>query len=122
MFDALGRTTPTETQFVKEARRVCAEAMARMDEQFATEIADLLDRHSSTRPFNLLMAGFEALELLNIGLALTNVSGQVLLANRIAEQLLASRDGIELTSHGVLRTLRDSQPSLGKSVQYKKQI
>jgi DNA-binding CsgD family transcriptional regulator len=100
-----------------ENPRVCAEAIARMDEQFAREITDLLDRHSSNRPFHLLMAGFEALELLNIGLALTNLSGQVLLANRIAEKLLASRDGIALTSHGVLRTLRDSQPSLPELIQ-----
>jgi DNA-binding CsgD family transcriptional regulator len=95
-----------------EDPRACAEAIGRMDQEFAMEITDLLDRHSSNRPFHLLMAGFEALELLNIGLALTNLSGQVLLANRIAEQLLAGRDGIALTTHGVLRTLRDSQPSL----------
>ena len=95
-----------------EDPRVCADAIARMDEQFALEIANLLDRDSGNRSFHLLVAGFEALELLNIGLALTNVSGEVLLANRTAEQLLTCRDGIELTGHNVLRTLRDCQPSL----------
>src|SRR4029077_5742881 len=55
------------------------------------------------RPVQLLMAGFEALDLLNIGLVVTNASGQLLLANQTAEQILDARDGLSLTSAGVLR-------------------
>jgi DNA-binding CsgD family transcriptional regulator len=55
------------------------------------------------RPVQLLMAGFEALDLLNIGLVVTNASGQLLLANQTAEQILEARDGLSVTSAGVLR-------------------
>src|ERR1700693_5320598 len=55
------------------------------------------------RPVQLLMAGFEALDLLNIGLVVTNVSCQLLLANETAEQILDARDGLSVTASGVLR-------------------
>ena len=55
------------------------------------------------RPVQLLMAGFEALDLLNIGLVVTNVSGQLLLANQTAEQILDARDGLSVSAAGVLR-------------------
>lgn len=55
------------------------------------------------RPLQLLMAGFEALDLLNIGLVVTNASGRQLLANRTAQQVLDTRDGLTLNSAGVLR-------------------
>lgn len=58
---------------------------------------------SGDRPHQLLMAGFEALDLVNVGVAVVNVYGQLLLANRNAEQVLESRDGISLTARGVLR-------------------
>jgi len=58
---------------------------------------------SNERPFQLLMAGFEALDLLNIGLVVSNASGQMLLANGTAEQILDSRDGLALSGRGILR-------------------
>jgi DNA-binding CsgD family transcriptional regulator len=74
---------------------------------------DSVPRHEpsefrSEQPFHLLMAGFEALELLNIGLLLTTASGQLLMANRVAQQILADRDGLELTEQGHLLVLTDS--------------
>lgn len=56
----------------------------------------------------LMMAGFEALDLLNVGLIVTTASGIVLMANRTAEQILEARDGLELTPAGQLRTVPDS--------------
>ena len=61
---------------------------------------------------HLLMAGFEALDLVNIGLLVTNASGQLLLANHSAEQILETRDGIELTPRETIRTSLKSTPAL----------
>jgi DNA-binding CsgD family transcriptional regulator len=63
------------------------------------------------------MAGFEALELLHVGLAVTNASAQVLMANRTAEQILAARDGLELTARGTVRTVRESDPGLQEVIE-----
>jgi len=54
---------------------------------------------------NVLTAGFEALDLLNIGLVITNASGQVLHVNQLAEQILKTRDGLSLTPGGELATV-----------------
>ena len=64
------------------------------------------------RPLHLLMAGFEALDLVNVGLLVTNVGGQLLLANHTAEQILETRDGLEITSGETLRTSLKSSPAL----------
>lgn len=58
---------------------------------------------TSSPPVQLLMVGFEALDLLNIGLVVSSDSGQLLLANRSAEQILEARDGLEVTGRGMLR-------------------
>jgi DNA-binding CsgD family transcriptional regulator len=49
------------------------------------------------------MAGFEALDLVNIGVVVTEASGCVLLANETAEQVLDASEGITVSSRGVLR-------------------
>lgn len=67
---------------------------------------------SNHRPFHLLMAGFEALDLVNVGLLVTSEAGQLLLANRTAERILKARDGLELTAAGAVRTSLKSIPSL----------
>ena len=51
---------------------------------------------------NLLMTGFDALDLLNIGFIVTDAGGRLLLANGIAEKILQAHDGLELTSDDVL--------------------
>lgn len=57
-------------------------------------------------------AAFQVLDLLGIGLVVTNACGQRLVANRTAEELLHARDGIELDSNGVLVAVHDCSPSL----------
>ena len=52
---------------------------------------------------DILMASFEALDLINIGLIVTGAADQLLLANATAEQILKARDGLELTRSGELR-------------------
>jgi DNA-binding CsgD family transcriptional regulator len=64
------------------------------------------------RPYHLLIAGLEALDLVNVGLVVTSASGQLLLANRTAEQILKLRDGIELGPTGAVRTSLKCTPSL----------
>ena len=67
---------------------------------------------SERRPYHLLIAGFEALDLVNVGLVVTSASGQLLLANRTAEEILKLRDGIELGPTGLVRTSLKCTPSL----------
>lgn len=52
---------------------------------------------------DILMASFEALDLINLGLIVTSATDQLLLANATAEQMLKARDGLELTRSGELR-------------------
>ena len=67
---------------------------------------------SERRPFHLLIAGFEALDLVNVGLVVTSAAGQLLLANRTAEEILKLHDGIELGPTGLVRTSLKCTPSL----------
>ena len=67
---------------------------------------------------HILAAGLEALEMLNIGVAVTNSLRRVLFANQTAEQILLSRDGLELTDQGVLQPVSKwSNPSLARVMQ-----
>lgn len=86
----------------------------------AAEARDTVQRaegSSAQRPLGLLAAGLEALDLVNIGLLVANAGGQVLLANRTAEQVLESRDGLELSLQGELRTSKRCSPSLSLLMQ-----
>lgn len=60
----------------------------------------------------LLTAGFEALDLLNIGVVVCGSFGELLVANDTAEKILRARDGLELDSHGVLCANYQSNGSL----------
>lgn len=51
---------------------------------------------------HLLVAGFEALDLLKIGLIVCGADGEVLAANDTAEVILRARDGMERDAEGVL--------------------
>ena len=66
---------------------------------------------------DLLAAGFEALDLLGIGLVVCGASGQMLVANQTAEKILKTRDGLEVDSDGLLCTTQESNPSLSELVQ-----
>jgi DNA-binding CsgD family transcriptional regulator len=89
----------------------CLEALSTTEKNYAGEIANLLDE-SEQGPLRLLMASFEALELLNLGVAIISGSGQLLLANQVAERILHRRDGLEVTPLGALGTVRRSTPGL----------
>lgn len=65
-----------------------------------------------------LVAGWEALDLLNIGVIVTDGCRQLLFANHTAEQLLLARDGLQVSREGVLVSLsQGSNPSLKELVQ-----
>jgi len=69
-----------------------------------------LDDGSTVR--DLLSAGLEALDLLNIGLIVCSASAELLVANQTAEQILQAHDGLELDSEGALSTTHDENTSL----------
>src|ERR1700740_1188648 len=57
----------------------CVRAVAKAEAEYATEVTNLFD-HPKSRFLPLFMAGFEALDLLNIGLVVTSASGSLLMA------------------------------------------
>lgn len=94
----------------------CARALAKAKSDYAREITSLID-HAKSGSLPLLMAGFEALDLLNIGLVVTSAGGSLLMANGAAEQILVSRDGLELTDSGVFGLMKGCGNSLGATLQ-----
>ena len=85
------------------------------------------DRERSSRPgppsglgslptSPLLAAGFEALDLLKIGVVVCDASAKVLTANSVAESILSDSDGLELTSDGALSATLVSNGSLRESI------
>jgi DNA-binding CsgD family transcriptional regulator len=81
----------------------CVEALAKLEGKYTEEITNLLASSSG-----LLKAILEAFDLLNVGVAVSNLAGQLLLANRAADEIIAARDGLELTSRGELCVARGS--------------
>ncbi len=70
------------------------------------------------RPADVGVAGLEALDLLNLGVAVTDSSRKLLLTNRTAKQMLATRDGLEVSPQGVLTSLKGCcSPSLAAMIQ-----
>jgi len=68
---------------------------------------------------SILAAGLEALEMLDIGVAVTDSSRRVLSANQTAEQILLSRDGLEVTDQGIFQPVTKlSNPSLARIMQH----
>ena len=59
----------------------------------------------------MLTGGLEALDSIDIGLGVINSVGRLLFANRTAEQIIATRDGLEIRQ-GVLRSLTRCDPPL----------
>lgn len=64
------------------------------------------DERSNCRASATLAAGLEALDLLDMGVGVTNGLGRLLFANQVAKRILATRDGIEVTAQGALDTLK----------------
>jgi DNA-binding CsgD family transcriptional regulator len=101
----------------RQASAEAARTVTKRGDEVIPETQHWLD-HSHGRPHELVAAGLEALDALNLGVAVTNGSRQLLLANRTAEQILATNDGLEVTSHGVLGTLKRScNPPLSAAIQ-----
>lgn len=94
----------------------CVRALAKAESEYAREVTNLVD-HAKSRSLPLLMAGIEALDLLNIGLVVTSASGSILMANGAAEQILVSRDGLELTDSGVFGVMKGCGNSLSVTLQ-----
>ena len=95
----------------------CSKTLLGRGYKVSTKTNNWLDR-SHGRPSDLVAAGLEALDSLNLGVAVTNGSRQLLLTNRTAEQILATRDGVEATTAGGLATLkRCCSPSLSAVIQ-----
>lgn len=83
----------------------------------------LTTRKGTEEAPNILAAGLEALDLLNIGVVVTNGFRQLLFANQTAEQILLARDGLEVTAQGVLTaTNRSSGSSFSESMQQAAQV
>jgi DNA-binding CsgD family transcriptional regulator len=78
---------------------------------------DFFQESSETTVHELLGSSLAALDMLNIGLTICNISGQLLIANKTAEEILSSRDGLELDSDNVLCTTRECNPSLRQLMQ-----
>lgn len=90
----------------------CARARAKAEAVPSREIKQLVDP-ADRQSLPLLMAGFDALDLLNIGLIVTTATGHLLLANQIAERILETHDGLELTPTGILDGMEDCCPEFG---------
>jgi len=61
---------------------------------------------------DLLSAGLEALDLLNIGLMVCSESGELLVANQTADQTLRARDSLQLDSDGIVSAVHEETESL----------
>jgi DNA-binding CsgD family transcriptional regulator len=70
--------------------------------------------HGDSAVSQLMTAGFEALDLLNIGLVVCGAAGQLLVANETAQEVLRSRDGLELNPEGILSAALENGRSLGE--------
>ena len=89
-------------------------ATARISTTPALNQTALMNQQTSS----ILAAGLEALEMLDIGVAVTDSSRRILFANETAEQILLSRDGLEVSDQGIFQsTSKLSNPSLGRIMQ-----
>jgi DNA-binding CsgD family transcriptional regulator len=67
---------------------------------------------------DLLTAGFGALDLLNIGVVVCGSSGELLVANDTAQEILRARDGLELDAQGVLCATLQNGASLAGVIEH----
>ena len=89
-----------------------AEDASSPDEDRVAQSVPLPSLEDGNTVRDLLSAGLEALDLLNIGLIVCNASAELLVANQIAQQILQMRDGLELDADGTLSTTHDDRASL----------
>lgn len=64
------------------------------------------ERQSCSR--DLIRAGMEALDSVDVGVVVTDETGRLMLANHLAAQILEARDGIEVTPSGAVAIATES--------------
>jgi DNA-binding CsgD family transcriptional regulator len=102
------------SQKIDVSKSGTSESASQQESLGAGEVA--MPGDSGSAVGDLLTAGFEALDLLNIGLVVCGASGELLVANQAAQEILGTRDGLELDAEGVLSATEDSDGSLGETV------
>jgi DNA-binding CsgD family transcriptional regulator len=80
----------------------CVRTIVAMERECTREFVHAWDSRSARSSRGLWLLGLEALDVLSIGLVVCAGSGQLLLANRTAEGILKTRDGLALDSDGAL--------------------
>lgn len=100
----------------KEAGQ-CITALVAMEKQLTRETVAARGSESMSRTARVLEAGFDALSFLHIGLVLCARDGRVIGANEIAEEILSTRDGLEVSREGMLRASQEGERSLEQLVQ-----
>jgi DNA-binding CsgD family transcriptional regulator len=94
--------------------RKCLDALAALEKVSTRETVEGLANQSRSQA-RILEAGFDALSLLHIGLVLCS-TGKVVGVNPVAEGILASRDGLEMTPDGILRTTQEGKQPLTQTM------
>jgi DNA-binding CsgD family transcriptional regulator len=82
------------------------------DELRGAQTLPLPSLNGSSIARDLLSAGLEALDLLNIGLIVCSASAELLVANQTADHILQARDGLELGSDGIVSAIHEGTESL----------
>lgn len=80
------------------------------------ETVAALTRELPSQRIRILTAGLNALSQLHIGLVLCRASGTVIAFNRVAEDILAVRDGLELSPEGILCATEGADPPIAEVV------
>lgn len=94
-------------------KKLLAALQGRDDQSFSGSFSSAL---LGTTINDLLVASFEALDLLNIGLVVCDADSRVLIANNTAHHILNRRDGLEIDIDGSLRCTSEVSPALGELI------
>lgn len=90
----------------------CIRALAAAERQSTRKYAAVAKGNSHARRIRILVAAFEALSKLRIGIILCSASGQVINFNPVAEQIVASRDGLAISADGFLCGTAKDEPRI----------
>jgi DNA-binding CsgD family transcriptional regulator len=94
-----------QTDAITQSRRNGAKQPSALDGSVETAARELAD------------AGFEMLDLLNIGVIVCSVSAKVLFANRTAEAILKSGDGLAVKSDGTIHATQAPDAALASLIE-----
>lgn len=97
---------PTESVLSVASRRPPVAMRQDNGETKSAKRASFLEDTSDLTVPLLLTEVLETFDLAGVGLAIADLAGRLLLVNRMAEKILASRDGLELTAARILCTVR----------------